>query len=67
VRQILALDLPHLPPTGIASIELKHYRTIMLSSTLSDLKKHREQAIRAIRELSPANVLLYEARSPMWD
>ena len=30
--------------------EPKHYRAIMLSSTFTDLKRHREQAIRAIRE-----------------
>jgi hypothetical protein len=30
--------------------EPKHYRAIMLSSTFTDLKKHREQTIRAIRE-----------------
>ena len=30
--------------------EPKHYRAIMLSSTFTDLKKHRQQAIRAIRE-----------------
>jgi hypothetical protein len=31
--------------------EPKNYRAIMLSSTFTDLKKHREQVIKAIREL----------------
>jgi hypothetical protein len=35
---------------GIALSEPRHYRAIMLSSSFSDLKKHREQAITAIRE-----------------
>jgi tetratricopeptide (TPR) repeat protein len=38
------------PATGIALNEPKNFRAIMLSSTFTDLKRHREQVIKAIRE-----------------
>src|SRR5882724_4530205 len=44
------LDFRHLRTTRIALGEPKNYRAIMLSSTFTDLKKHREQVIKAIRE-----------------